>query len=107
MARICKEACGRLHTILMVRGMDVPARSRRANQLSVYGTVADLCKEQSEDSESSGKPEAPDYFGDDGNSCCHPIPTNSNRETWCKTVSENSNNCPMTRNYPNCALMRV
>ena len=33
-----------------------------ANQLSVYGQVADVCKELSEDSESLGKPEAPDHL---------------------------------------------
>ena len=31
----------------------------------------------------------------------------SSGETWCKNTSDNSNNCPKTRNYPNYALMRV
>ena len=29
------------------------------------------------------------------------MPMNSNGETWCKKTSENSNNCPKTRSYPN------
>ena len=33
-----------------------------ANQLSVYGAIADLCKELSEGSRASGKPEAPDHL---------------------------------------------
>ena len=33
-----------------------------ANQLSVYGAIADLCKELSEDSWAPGKPEAPDHL---------------------------------------------
>ena len=32
-----------------------------ANQLSVYGAVADLCNESSESVGASGKPEAPDH----------------------------------------------
>ena len=36
-----------------------------------------------------------------------PIPTNSNRETWCKTMSADSNNCRMTRCYPKYALTLV
>ena len=34
-----------------------------ANQLSVYGAVADLCNELSEDFRASVKPEAPDDLG--------------------------------------------
>ena len=33
-----------------------------ANHLSVHGAVANLCKELSKDSESSGKPEASDHW---------------------------------------------
>ena len=33
-----------------------------ANQPSVYGAVADLCNELSEDFRASGKPEAPDHL---------------------------------------------
>ena len=33
-----------------------------ANELSVYGAVANLCKELSADSESSEKPEASDHL---------------------------------------------
>ena len=33
-----------------------------ANLLSVYGAIADLCKELSEGSRASGKPEAPDHL---------------------------------------------
>ena len=33
-----------------------------ANQLSVYGAIADLCKELSEDSWAPGKTEAPDHL---------------------------------------------
>ena len=38
------------------------------NQLSVYGAVADLCKELSKDSKVSGKLDANEYFGNCGNS---------------------------------------
>ena len=33
-----------------------------ANQLSVYGAVADLCREPSKDSRASVKPDAPEYL---------------------------------------------
>ena len=36
-------------------------RASTANQLSVYGAIADLCHELSEDFIASGKPEAPDH----------------------------------------------
>ena len=36
-------------------------RASTANQLSVYGAIADLCHELSEDFRASGKPEAPDH----------------------------------------------
>ena len=39
-----------------------------ANQLSIYGAAADLCRELSKDSRASKKPDAPEFFGDDGNS---------------------------------------
>ena len=74
-----------------------------ANQLNVYGAIADLCKELSEDSESSGKLEALDHL-ETWKFLLAPIPTNSNRETWYKTLSADSNNCLMTRSYSNYAL---
>ena len=55
-----------------------------ANQLSVFGAVADLCRELSEDSMASEKPEAYDHLE------TMEIPTR--RETCCKTMSVNSNN---------------
>ena len=82
-----------------------------ANQLSVYGAVADLCKELSEDSGLRRNLKhliiwkrwkfLLDFL------LLATIPTNSNRETWCKTMSADSNNCPMTRSYPNYALTLV
>ena len=82
-----------------------------ANQHSVYGDVADLCNELSEDFRASGKPEAPDHLETmkipPGRLLQKLIPMHSNGETWCKTMSENLNNCQKTRNYPNSALMRV
>ena len=39
-----------------------------ANQLSMYGRVADLCNERPEDLRAPGKPAALDPFGKDGNS---------------------------------------
>ena len=42
------------------------------NQLSIFGAIADLCKELSEDSESSGTIWSIWSFGDDGNSCWPP-----------------------------------
>ena len=82
-----------------------------ANQLSIYGAVADLCDEVPKDLRAPVKLAAPDHLE------MMEIPTRPSaeetqtnaqqRETWCKNTSENSNSCPKTRNYPNYALMRV
>ena len=83
-----------------------------ANQLSVYGAIADLCRELSEDSRASEKPEAHDHME------TMDIPTEPSiadphtdekrqGETWCKTVSADSNKCPTTRRYPNKGLKTV
>ena len=75
-------------------------------QLSVYGAIADLCKEPSEDSETSGNLKHLIIWGR-WKFLLAPMPTNSNGETWCKTVSTDSNKCPMTRSHPNYALTLV
>ena len=77
-----------------------------ANQLSVCGATADLCKELSEDSESSVKMKHLIIWRR-WKFLLEPIPNHSNRETWCKTMSADSNKCLMTRSYPNCALTLV
>ena len=69
-----------------------------------YGAAADLRNELSEDFGASEKPEAPDHLE---TMEIHLMPTNSRKETCCKTMSANSNNCPETRNDPNYALVRV
>ena len=83
-----------------------------ANQLSVYGAIADLCNEFSKDLRAPGKASAPDHLE------TMEIPTGSSpKETRTnaqqrknlvrKNTSENSNNCRETRNYSNYVLMQV
>ena len=82
-----------------------------ANQLSIYGAVADLCKELFRDSEVSGELAA----NEDLESMGIPqnflllilTPSRSCRETCCKIMSINSNNFLNTRNCPNCARTPV
>ena len=77
------------------------------NQPSMYGAVADLCKELSRDSEVAGKLAA----NEDSESMENLqnflllilTPTRSRRETCCKIMSVISNNSLMIRNCPNCA----
>ena len=74
-----------------------------ANELSVYGAVANLCNELSEDFRALVKPEAFDYLDTtEIPSCRSNAETHANaqqRKTWCKNTRENSNNCRKTRNY--------
>ena len=77
-----------------------------AKQLSVYGAMADLCKELAKYSESSVRLEAPDDL-ETMQIPAAPAPPNSNKETWCQTMSADSNNCLMTKSYPNYALTLV
>ena len=71
-----------------------------ANQLSVYGAVADLCNEQSESSRAAVRFAALDHLETMEILLKKLRPMHSNGETWCKNTSENSNNRPKTRNYP-------
>ena len=73
-----------------------------ANQLSIYGAIADLCNELSKDLNALEKPTAPDNL--DNMEIC----TGETCSTWefGKTF-EIFNNCQKTRNYPNYVLMRV
>ena len=72
-----------------------------ANQLSVYGAVADLCNELSEDFRALWKPEALDYLDTteipSGRSTAETHGNAQELKTWCNNTSENSNNCPKTR----------
>ena len=76
-----------------------------ANQLSVYGVIADSCNLLPKDFRALGKPAAPDHLERMEN------PTDlSIAENFTNLVQEyeqNSNNCQKTRNYPNSVLMRV
>ena len=81
-----------------------------ANQLSVYGAIADLCSELSKDLRAPGKPEAPDHLETMEILLARLLqklmPMHSNGETLCKNTSDNSNTCQKTRNYTNYVLMR-
>ena len=72
-----------------------------ANQLSVYGAVADLCNELSEDFRALWMPEALDYLDTmeipSGRSTAETHANAQELKTWCNNTSENSNNCPKTR----------
>ena len=74
-----------------------------ANQLSVYGAVANLWTELSENFGASVKPKALDYLGTTEIPPCRSVAeTHANaqqRTTWRKNTRENSNKCPKTRNY--------
>ena len=65
------------------------------NQLSIHGAVADLCVEPIQRFLCFEETWCTSRFGDDGNSYwtsyCWLIPTESCRETCCKTMSVNSN----------------
>ena len=81
-----------------------------ANQLGVFGAVADLCNELSKGVRASVKLDAPDHLEKmeiliDLSIAENPTSAQQ-RGTWCKNTSENSNTCPKTRNYPIYALMR-
>ena len=79
------------------------------NQFSIYGAVAELCKELSKDSEVAGKPAANEDLESTEIPSELPVadaphtPRRSCRETCCKTVSTNSNNFLKIENCPNCA----
>ena len=61
-----------------------------ANQLSIYGAVADLCHELFEAFGASEKPEAPDHLETmeipTGPSIAETQPLHSNGETWCQNT---------------------
>ena len=78
-----------------------------ANHLSIYGAVADLCKGLSKDSEVAGKPAANEDLDSMEILTELLTPTRSCRETCCKIMSINSNNCLKIRNCPNCAATPV
>ena len=86
-----------------------------ANQLSIYGAVADICTDVSKDTMASGKPEAhgaQDPFGRRWKFLPNlQLPTlgplNSDGETCCKNTSNNSNDSLTLRSYPNYALTLV
>ena len=77
------------------------------NQLSIFGTVEDLCKELSKDSEVAEKPaanedsESKKYLQDF--QLLILTPTMSYRETCCEIMNVNSDNFVKTWNCPNCA----
>ena len=76
------------------------------------GSVTDLCRELSEDSRAPVKLEAPENLETmeiptDPSVAGPSYPKTATGETWCKTMSADSNNCPMTRSYPNYALTLV
>ena len=76
-----------------------------ANQLRIYGAVADLRNELSEDFRAREKLETPDHLETMeipiGSSIAEPHNQCTATRTWCKNTSENSKNCAKTRNYPN------
>ena len=85
-----------------------------ANQLSIYGAVADICTEVSKDTMASGKPEV--HAAQDPLETMEILtepPTadsrtmNSDGEICCKNTSNNSNNYQTLRSYPNSAPMLV
>ena len=82
-----------------------------ANQLSVYGAVADLFNELSEDFRALVKPKAPDHLD---TIAIPTVPSTSEAQTnerqrWNLTQEhdQNSSNCPKNRNYLNNVLKRV
>ena len=84
-----------------------------ANHLSVYGAVADLCNELSEDFRAPGKLAALDRMENMKILNGFSIEKKKNsttaqrRKTCCKNMSEKSNNSQKTRSYPSSVLMRV
>ena len=78
-----------------------------ANQLSINGPPADMCREVSKDTMASRKPEAHDLLESMEIPTNLLLPTfvsmNSDGETCCKNTSNNSNNYLTTRSYPNYA----
>ena len=82
-----------------------------ANQLSVYGAIADSCAEVPKRIRAPEKPAAPKHLEK------VEIPTvlskaenSTNEQQWRNLRQEyeqKSSNCRKTRNYPNCVLMRV
>ena len=81
-----------------------------ANQLSIFGTMADLCDEVPKRVRTPEKPAAPKHL-EKVEILSTPRqnipPMTSSGETNGKSTSENSSNCQKTRSYPNCVLMRV
>ena len=82
------------------------------NQLSIYGAVADMCREASNDTMASRRNLKHMIFWKRWKFLLNPlllslITMNSDGETCCKNTSNNSDNYLTTRSYPNCALTVV
>ena len=80
------------------------------NQLSIYGTASDSCKELSDDSEVAQNLQQM-KIRNQWTSLLNFLlltltPTRSRRETCCKTMNISSNNFLKTKSYPNYAAMQ-
>ena len=79
-----------------------------ANQLSIYGRVADLCNEVPEDLGAPVKLAALDHWRKMETPTDLFIAENStNARQWWNLVQEYKRQFEQLRNYPNCVLMRV